>query len=213
MTTKERPILMSAPMVLATLRNVDPKTVTRRTRGLDRINEAPDEWEVVHKYQSGDRYFFHNRRSAEDLIIKCPYGKPGDRLWVKETFFCDHSGYPNDAPQSELLEYMDYRATHDCRSYEAGCPCRDDQGRGHWKPSIHMFRWASRILLEITEIDCQRVQDISYADAVAEGFEREPELPIDPRDWFRDLWESIKGPGAWKRNDHLWPVRFKGVKP
>ncbi len=88
-----------------------------------------------------------------------------------------------------------------------------------WRPSIHMPRWASRITLEITDIRVERLQEISYADAMAEGVPF-TELPPgqgrpDPlhRAKFADLWESINGPGSWEANPWVWVIEFKRVTP
>jgi hypothetical protein len=102
----------------------------------------------------------------------------------------------------------------------------DDDGGGDdrsaWKPSIHMPRIASRILLEITDVRVERLQDLSRSDIRAEGLECPPELGSDDvlpnyRDWYpaawRDLWESINGAGAWDVNPWVWVVEFKPVIP
>ena len=135
---------------------------------------------------------------------KCPYGQPGDRLWVRETF-----GYNPDHPG--ILAHCCYRA---------------DPGHEHdgiaWKPSIHMPRAASRILLEIVSVRVERLQDISEKDARAEGVTIEDRhmagycagqfLPPSIRA-YRDLWESISGDGSWGANPWVWVVEFKRVAP
>jgi hypothetical protein len=102
------------------------------------------------------------------FVGKCPYGAPGDRLWIRETFYCDHAEYP-DAPVDEMKPMLEYRVGHDCRTWEAGCPCRDDNGASSWRPSTHMPRWASRLTLEIVSVSIERLQAMTDADAVAEG--------------------------------------------
>ena len=157
---KERPILFSAPMVRAILEG--RKTVTRRpVKGLSTsfaVTTAADEsplnagcWNVG------------------GPIIRCPYGKPGERLWVRETWYCDHSELmsgpylkPDDLDVSEARDdgTLVY-AADGLAPYEAEQPT--------WKPSIHMPRWACRILLEITDVRVERLQDISDEQAKAEG--------------------------------------------
>ena len=153
-------------------------------------------------------------------IRRCPYGVPGDRLWVRETFYCDHCDYPN-APVDEMRLLLEYRADHRCRDWEAGCPCSDDQGRGSWRPSIHMPRWASRITLEVTGVRVERLQAITEEGAKAEGVkvpmivERIREQPTHVTT-FRDLWDSINGkrPGCdWASSPWVWVVQFKRVQP
>jgi hypothetical protein len=156
--------------------------------------------------------------------IKCPYGKPGDRLWVRETWLpdapCDGSWDDvafygcKGSPLSMIPEH--YRKVEHC-IYRASW-------KGHpliWKPSIHMPRWASRINLEITGIRVERVQDISGTDARAEGIEmpntnvynesyKQNDLPIG---LFASLWDSInaKRGYSWESNPWVWVIEFKRV--
>jgi hypothetical protein len=101
------------------------------------------------------------------------------------------------------------------------CDNRTDYG-GPWKPSIFMPRRACRILLEITDVRVERLQDISRAEIRAEGLQCPPELASDDispnyRDWYpaawRELWESINGPDSWNANPWVWVVEFKRVTP
>jgi hypothetical protein len=147
---KERPILFSAPMVRAILDG--RKTQTRRV--------------IKEKLMRGEGAHVNN----------CQYGKPGDRLWVRETF-C----------------YHDYLARY---LYKA-----DGVTGVKWKPSIFMPRIASRIMLEITGIRVERLQDISEEDAIAEGWPKSS-------DWYRSLWESINGQGSWVLNPWVWVIEF-----
>lgn len=144
---------------------------------------------------------FHGEETAarelEALSKKCPYGSPSDRLWVRETFADTGTGYT-------------WRATY--------CQGRNEAMR--WKPSIHMPRAASRILLEVVSVRVERLQDVSEADAAAEGWSRRPEVSDDPqvhadaaRDWYMDLWEQINGAGSWDANPWVWVIEFKRVTP
>jgi hypothetical protein len=180
---KERPILFSAPMVRAILDGT--KTQTRR------VVKQPE------RYEGG----LHN------CLHCCPYGQPGERLWVRETF-----GQPWHHAQPSYF----YRATDD----EKVGWHPDFNG---WKPSIHMPRAASRILLEITEVRVERLRSITEADALAEGIVRLPDggfgLPkgqhyhaADPRISYLSLWESIHGPGSVEADPWLWAVSFKRIK-
>jgi hypothetical protein len=200
---KERPILFSAPMVRAILEG--RKTVTRRPvkgAGLKWLEDFTPEY------------------VADPANSLCPYGKPGDRLWLRETWYCDHFEVmrgpylkPDDLDIGEALDdgTLVY-AADGLTPYEADKPI--------WKPSIHMPRWASRILLEITEVTVERLQDISRADIRAEGLQCPPELASDDvspnyRDWYpvawRELWESTGG--DWEANPWVWVVEFKRVTP
>ena len=90
----------------------------------------------------------------------------------------------------------------------------------HWRPSIHMPRWAGRILLEITAVRVERLADISKDDAMAEGIVLQPDGGFgladsthynfsDPTDSYCSLWESINGAGAWFANPWVWVVEFQ----
>lgn len=163
---KERPIIFSAPMVRATL--ADLKTQTRRVVKNAHIITCDD------------------RVGVTDT--PCPYGVPGDRLWVRETFF----EYPWVCSDGIETTRIAYRATDEF-SYPAS------QG-DRWRSPIHMPRWASRITLEVVGVRVQRVQDITEEDARAEGFASRAE--------FAAYWDTIHGPGAWERNDWVWVVEY-----
>ncbi|WP_223526946.1 hypothetical protein [Pseudomonas sp. BF-B-26] len=210
---KERPILFSAPMVRAILEG--RKTVTRRpVKGGQIPTEDPAE-EGRHRWsaiaQRDPRYGFCVFGSTEAECAKelaefalCPYGKPGERLWVRETTAEDCRGsistatYTADGAPSNLEWWYSRRSC----------------------PSIHMPRVACRILLEITAVRVERLQDISRSDIRAEGLECPPELASDDvspnyRDWYpaawRELWESTGG--NWDANPWVWVVEFKQVTP
>lgn len=174
---KERPILFSAPMVRAILEG--RKTMTRRV-----VKPQPPATRRGRPWCS-----------IEDLIASCPYGIPGDRLWVRETFRTVGGGHPI------------YRA--------------DDNRIGvRWKPAIHMRRVYSRILLEITDVRVERLQDITEDGAKLEGakpsfLDGNDIVSVVPfyRDGFMHLWNDINGPGSWDANPWVWCVSFKRLKP
>jgi len=145
-------------------------------------------------------------------VTPCPYGVPGDRLWVRETFV---QGHPSDAGEVRYdlpLRYW-YRADGDLDMW-AG----EDGHAGDvpWRPSIHMPRAASRITLEITDVRVERLQAISEEDALAEGV---PFVQNDPfertaRREFQDLWDSLNAKRApWASNPWVWCLTFKRVTP
>ena len=207
---KERPILFSAPMVRAILEG--RKTVTRRAV---RVGFNPEDLEGSLS-ASECRKLYRELPQYFGASYFCPYGQPGDRLWVRETWYCDHFEVmrgpylkPDDLNVSEAIDYgtLVY-AADGLTPYEADQPI--------WKPSIHMPRWASRILLEITDVRVERLQDISRADIRAEGLQCPPELASDDvspnyRDWYpaawRELWDSTGG--NWDANPWVWVVEFK----
>lgn len=147
----------------------------------------------------------------------CPYGKVGDRLWVRETWA--HGIHAMAAKRDEDGPFV-YAATH-----------REDQRLGNrWKPSIHMPRAACRIRLEITAVRVERLQSISESDAQAEGIEGGLHwdgvegTAADLIEWplksttrpfaneFAVLWCAINGDGAWDANPWVWVVEFKRVE-
>jgi hypothetical protein len=212
---KERPILFSGPMVRALLAGT--KTQTRRiikdqSIG-ERFSHMTDDG-LAHLEWLGDPCCGSGVWDVPEYSanVAAPYGKTGDRLWVRESHWwfkdeCDHeTGY---YPPALTADDVEYRA--------------DGESTRHgWRPSIHMPRWASRILLEITSVRIERLQDISQADAQAEGappghpsidqISREFGYPDFPRSWYAQLWEEINGPGAWAQNPWVWVVEFKRVQ-
>jgi hypothetical protein len=206
---KERPILFSGPMVRAILAGT--KTQTRRvvahewTHGFGRRRKfVRSSWannaDVVtfsepYTQLYGEPVWFYSWGNS--TWLRCPYGVPGDRLWVRETWAYerDETGCPDD---TGIL----YRATD---------PGWDDEETGlRWRPSIFMPRAASRILLEITDVRVERLQEISDADALAEGYDRSHAFP---REWFALLCERIHGAGSWHANPWVWVVSFKRLQP
>ncbi|CRM71057.1 hypothetical protein [Pseudomonas sp. 25 E 4] len=227
---KERPILFSAPMVRAILEG--RKTVTRRAvKGFqipteDTAIPAGDRqrWSAIG--QRDPRYGFCVFGSTEAECAKeleeyapCPYGRRGDRLWVRETFGLQVRHYGGGAG-----EHIVYRATNPDAIY-----CKSAEGQEYpvkWKPSIHMPRHSSRILLEITDLRVERLQDITEDQAKAEGvrlYTDHAELgdwwhvegietySADPRKSFELLWSSVGG--DWSANPWVWVVEFKQVTP
>lgn len=197
----ERPILFSAPMVRAILAGT--KTQTRRALRDGTWWNA--EHGVIRMAPAGLACTGFKR-------VACPYGQPGDRLWVRETFMHEPADYCWEASVSIPCRPATtvYRADHDGDTHGAG-----------WKPSIHMPRALSRITLEITGVRVERLQDISEADATAEGVAEwargacAADNPYDlgPVGYFELLWSSINGRASWDANPWVWVVEFKPVKP
>jgi hypothetical protein len=137
-------------------------------------------------------------------IVASPYGDPGDRLWVRESHW-----WFKDEPDNSC-GYYPPKLTREDVEYRAD----GDDGRKVWRPSIHMPRWASRITLEVTGVRVERLQDISEADARAEGVEPNAfERTADNYGsvLYRRLWESINGPGSWDANPWVWVVEFRRI--
>lgn len=193
---KERPILFSGPMVRAILEG--RKTQTRRvvvpTMTTPRVAPLHMEPWIIDGEQETDEHGlpcwagYHPDYPGEAKWFSCPYGQPGDRLWVRETW---------NKQMIDGAERVAYRA---------------DIPNGHsflyWHPSIHMPRWASRITLELTGVRVERVQDITSEDARAEGVDAPDVLP---RSKFATLWDSInaKRGYGWETNCWVWVLEFK----
>jgi hypothetical protein len=200
---KERPILFSGPMVRAILDG--SKTQTRRI-------VKPSCVIIV---DAGGYHWPFKTAGRFSHAIDCPFGRPGDRLWVRETFCMagEHGSY-DAAPADGRPRWPDSLPTiHRCfyRATEQGVDF--DHGEG-WKPSIHMPRWASRITLEIVSIRVERLHEITRGDCMAEGCPF-PNIAREtsPQQWFADLWKTINTkPGkTWDDNPWVWVIEFKRV--
>lgn len=195
---KERPILFSGPMVRALLAGT--KTQTRRV-----ANKPVKHPDLGNLYSPGALVLENEPQHVIERA--CPYGQPGDRLWVRE------SGWERpDRTQRMLQEGADTWAPY----YYAADGENGEELRS-WgfkvRPSIHMPRTASRILLEIVGVHVERLNEINRGDAMAEGcpFQNMSE-GYDPRKWYADLWEQINGTGSWESNPWVWVVEFKRVE-
>ncbi|HFP9401516.1 TPA: hypothetical protein ACT16L_005442 [Klebsiella michiganensis] len=161
----------------------------------------------------------------------CPFGAVGDRIWVRETWGVvshelDEDGriqpWTPDRPATAIHEMPfgnGYYSGHAIYAADGDFTWGDDDGYGDgrscWKPSIHMPRWASRILLEITDVRVERLKHIPRAGIIAEGYPAERESTggqYDPFLWYRDLWESIYGPDSWQANPWVWVIEFKRIE-
>lgn len=270
---KERPILFSAPMVRAILEG--RKTQTRRVGkcqmpgatelGVEYSMHATKGQVAVATYRA-----YPNAGTARWGLCECPYGIPGDRLWVKETFAYVRSsldyetGNEHSIWQWEKDMLGDYKPENlklnPRACYEAAAlyfaadgedenpselyPCIGLKGdlligqQIGWTPSIFMRRWMSRILLLLANVRVERLQQITEADAIAEGIEQDeygdwagwknylfetahPRRGVklddrkhkiqgyaSPLDSYRSLWESINGPGSWAENPYVWVITF-----
>lgn len=137
----------------------------------------------------------------------CQLGAPGDRLWVRECW-ADVRGMGFESHLFPLG--IAYRA--DCTT-AAGLRIAKEYGVV-WSPSVHMPRWACRIILEVVSVRVERLQDISEEDAIAEGYKSQSimEHPDAGRIWFRGNWQSVNGPGSWEANPWVWVVEFRKLE-
>ena len=180
------------------------------------------------------------------INVKSPYGKPAharfglpaDRLWVKETHrywfpdWIDPSAYPCKCRYKADNSLVKLSVQWE-EGYQFSTPeyVGLDIEPTKWRPSIFMPRWASRITLENVAVRVERLQDISEADARAEGVCELSLQQGEPGAWwtadpqnpdiagrtavcaYRKLWEKIHGPGSWDLNPYVWVVEFCQVAP
>lgn len=224
---KERPILFTPGNVRAILDG--SKTQTRRMNGLEYVNADPDGFAL--RQQHDGLFFFFPKGGSAGGVLRCPYGVPGDRLWVREAW-ATSTALDHAKPSNLLPGFL-------CQ-YRAGGTSLHGvdtiQSRGKWRPSIFLPRNACRLVLEITEVRVQRLQDIGEDDCLAEGivkctvtkgrvrgdpdydvFALEPgnhcRWEMTPQTVYRKLWESINGIGSWDANPWVWAITFGRVMP
>ncbi len=140
---------------------------------------------------------------APDII--CPH-PIGSRIWVKETFSPWSDELTKKVCRSNLAAV--YRA-----DFRDGTTSLEVGGYEHWKPSIIMPRWASRIMLEVTGVKVEKLCDISFEDCMAEGIQLAGRDSGDVIHAYKQLWESINGTGFWETNPWVWAYAFKRIKP
>lgn len=191
----DKPIIFSGPMVNALL--AGRKTQTRRI-----LKPQPEFRGGCGDYHDAEEWGWEDEDGYHVSVLDiAPNGyRRGDRLWVRETFSCDGQS------DGECL----YRATVDeDTGYYA-----EEIAEIRWRPSIHMPRWASRLTLIVTDVRVQRLQDISEADAMAEGVDAVTmndvprQAAMSRRSDFASLWNSIHGPKAWGANPWVCALTF-----
>lgn len=228
------PILFSTPMVQSTLNG--RKKQTRRTKGLELINDRPNEFirldgyhqdgipRPARKYDDRFYYAFTGKRSnMVTTVVHCPYGKPGDILWVRENYCPTGS---NEYLHNETNKPFFYAA--DIIEKDFAYSVMKDYG---WKmkTSIHMPKAACRLFLKVKSVRVERLNDITHYDSVAEGIEELDPKSYDfdrigwrfkdykgnslckPKASFETLWQSINGEQSWKDNPWVWVIEFERI--
>lgn len=214
---REKPILFSGEMVRAILEG--RKTQTRRVISDQPMKHPGGKYEPHDPFVHADGVtwgWMSGVVTYTDNDVRCPWGKAGDRLYVRETWSRD----------DDWLISVFYRADDSCYTigHQKGDQLtRDDHPERkayrpkRWKPSIHMPRWASRLTLDILDVRVERLNEISEADAVAEGMTyydrgRDAQMP-SAHEQFHALWDSLnadRGYG-WDRNPWVWAITFKRI--
>lgn len=209
--SKERGMIFNAEMVRAILSG--QKTQTRRI-----VKNVSSDSCMTLKEPAKNRDGIYTHVMDAPKHGLCPHGNVGDRIWVRETW----QGPLVDFERSDdlLRNPEKYEKPENC-VYEAdGVPApefydADDNLRCCWRLSIHMPRWASRILLEITNVRVERLNDISEEDARSEGVTPTPlpaEKLVGGKLAFAELWASIYGYENWQANPWVWVIEFKRVR-
>lgn len=201
MKSTSKPILFSGEMVRAIL--AGRKTQTRRV-----VKPQPD------SVMNGAPYWNVGGLRLSDGAanpLQCPYGQPGDTLYVKETFrVWSKDGSLYTGRLFNVSEYLKKAFKQEAQYRATSIP---DVEKGNWRPSIFMPPWLSRLTLKVQAVRVERLQDISEEDARAEGVSekwletaagREGLVPV-----FSTLWNSLNGPGAWDANPWVWVVQFQ----
>jgi hypothetical protein len=213
---KARPILMSTPMVQATLEG--RKTQTRRimqiqpTRndnaGLWHIADSTDS-KAKGKYHWGSKNVLEGAAEWFDTKkFSIPYGQVGDLLWIRERFCLGSIEAGDHYPESPEPLFVEQCEKENVIPYEYCIRNNIGIEEVKWKPSIFMPKWASRVTLEITNIRVERLQDISHEDSRAEGSPI-PTSAYTIKDSYRMLWKSINGKDSWDKNPWVWVIEFK----
>ena len=217
---KERPLPFSAAMIRAV--QAGTKTETRRTRGLDRIDEAPDAWKLFGSVYSSakaarsdkagpDAFAFRNE-GAEIITLRSPYGVAGDKLWFREawrTWIGYDAVPPSQIPHTASIWY----------EADGTAPERF----GKLRPAMFMCRWMSRKSATVVASYPERLHDIAEGEARAEGAIFHYGMRVGHSGWRHDdgdvyctarasyfqLWNKINGPGSAAKNPWIWVTKFE----
>lgn len=204
---KEIPILFSTMMVQANLE--DRKGMTRRSMKNQFTLEDDEYWKLYVDAKGALHAIAHWKSNDLPVFpaksLKCPYGKPGDMLWVRESW--------------QWIEGFGGSGIYVFKT-------DNNTNVERWRPSIHMPKEAARIWLEVTNVRIERLQDISEEDAIAEGVKKRPgsdsstrfdyrhypyehSYNVDAKVSFRTLWQSINGDDSWVANPWVWVISYK----
>lgn len=213
----EKPILFSGEMVRAILEG--RKTQTRRAMKLQpdlgEMRWTGSHWEMYMGYPLG-----------HDIPVS-PYGGAGDRLWIRESWRIEARQLQR-GHTSYLIDYAAAPGSPDLRVIEHPDAARYVESSQRWLSSIHMPRWASRIMLEIVKVRIERLQEINEADAEAEGcaaYETyhpmpgeshllEPDTYFSAKEVYAHLWDKLKKKNyPWDSNPFVWVIEFRKVEP
>lgn len=202
-----KPILFSTPMVQAILSG--KKTMTRRI-----VKPQPGEdceagkVPIILGNEDDWGKWYWDTEEGERILKFCPYGMPGDILWVRESFYdCSQVEQPPcdlDPSAQDYMPRFSYKADH------------DDWEEVRWRPSIHMPKEACRLFLKVKSISIERLQDISEEDARSEGAGpatlHNQTGNYTHKYGFQRLWYEINGHESWNANPWVWVIEFESVE-
>lgn len=233
---KETGVIFSPPMAIAAVEL--RKTITRRLRGLEAINEFPENWQFEWAEPRKNKWCFTNKTTVnettlkegtfEQVVLKCPFGVPGDLIWMRETY----------SPTASPVHGPVYRADFEKKRSPSGIKkwgweaFRGDWSGwfyGKWTPAIHMQRKHCRFVAELVEVRIERLHEITEEEAKAEGVGRawtdgvsfwQPENQTERQvgDYatfkigFQCIWVHLHGQESYRRNPWVWVLKFKKVK-
>jgi len=217
---KERPILFSDQRVRALLSGQQRQT--RRIMKSQLFGPGQDNHEGCYGIDVLSNHLQGNKvLGMENLSYHCPYGQPGDRLWVRETWrgpvvpAAEMTRYQQSSQAFKAREYCQYRA--DSSIYD------DNEQEEHsgWQAGIHMPRWASRIDLIVTGVRVEKIQEISDWDVLAEGVQVDSHFlnsfftqhseAVSPKDAYRKQWALQYGDTSWEVNPWVWVIEFERI--
>jgi hypothetical protein len=224
----EKPLLFSAPMVLAYLAGRKSQTRQPVKYPEGRILRTTKNFPIDHP-ESLPGFALGLDADGEPIeeYIDAPPATPGDTIWGKETWrarILHDKHKPSEIPEDSLIHYEADGSTNS-KHTKWMIPF------GRVRPSIHMLRWMARLVTPCLSLHVERLQDISKADAIAEGIEPVPGLlkskanswknydpsslsSLDnPIESYRSLWEYIHGPYSWDRNPWVWVIKFQKFSP
>lgn len=218
----DRPILFSAPMVRAILdgRKTQTRRVVKCAKPIVRVH-PPFLDDPTWLFDHEDIVKIPLDALCDHSHVACPYGQTGDRLWVREEHYRfghweEVSGVKTKTGKQKFAFVPDSsEVLFDAPSEFRKARQRQDPLTPAWHKRLARFmpRSASRITLEITDVRVERLQDITDADALAEGVDQtNTSIGGYATERFKRLWESINGPDSWDANPWVWAIGFKRVE-
>jgi hypothetical protein len=241
---KERPIIFSGPSVVLIQRGLKIQTRRICKRAIDSLDKVSP-FAICPAKETGWIAWFGKpcadiaefTKKAYNHGFPCPYGVPGDRLWVRETFTlqCDADGDPPPFDDGRPIQRTGneengygwlqphYKATDPspalCCEDKRCRRCADGEPSPHWESPLHLPRWASRLLLELTDVRVQRLQEISYNDVLAEGLthfltdeaQTDASHIAEAKQAYGELWDKLNAKRGfpWNSNPWVWTLTFK----